>query len=76
MEELSNEQIIALNLTLGDGYIRKNHGYSITFTHSPKQLDFLQLKKELLENTDSFKKSTKRKIDSINIKYINVLLNN
>lgn len=76
MEELSNEQIIALNLTLGDGYIHKNHGYSITFTHSPKQLDFLQLKKELLENTDSFKKSTRRKIDSINIKYIKTTLNN
>lgn len=75
MEELSKEQIIALNLSLGDGCIRKNNGYSIMFTHSPKQLDYLQLKKELLENTESFKKSTRRKKDSIDIKFIKTKLN-
>lgn len=75
MEELSKEQIVALNLSLGDGYIRKNHGYSIVFTHSPKQIDYLQLKKELLENTESFKKSTRRKTDSLGIKYIRTKLN-
>ena len=75
MEDLTDEQIIALNLSIGDGYIRKNHGYSIVFTHSPKQLDYLQFKKELLENTDSFKKSTRRKKDSIDITYIKTKLN-
>lgn len=75
MEELNEEQILALNLTLGDGYIRHKHGYSITFTHSPAQLDYLKLKKELLEKTNSFIKSTRKKTESLDIKYIVTNLN-
>lgn len=76
MEVLSDEEIIVLNLALGDGYIKKNHGYSIVFTHSPAQLDYLIVKKNLLESTEAFKKSTRRKVDSLEIKYIKTKLEN
>ena len=68
MEELNEEEKLILDLALGDGYLARNHGYIISFTHSPKQKDFLEIKKELLENTESFIKSTRRKKETIEIK--------
>lgn len=59
MEELNKEQILVLNLCLGDGHLKKD--YTISFVHSPKQLDYLNYKKELLEKTESFKRATGKK---------------
>ena len=75
MEELNKEQKLLLSISLGDGYISRNHGYHISITHCEKQLDYLNYKKKLLENTQSFKTSTRKKC-SIEIKPFLTELNN
>ena len=43
MEELNKRQILVLNLCFEDGHLKKD--YTISFVHSPKQLDYLNYKK-------------------------------